>query len=52
MPSQRIVNLVGYLALLDRVTHRACVDRPLPASGDVLPVAAFGCRAGGFSTLR
>jgi hypothetical protein len=40
--TRKIVNPRSYLTLLDRATHRACVDLPMPVSGDVLPVVAFG----------
>ncbi len=42
MSTRTIVNPRSYLTLLNRATHQACVDLPLPASGDVLPVPAFG----------
>jgi hypothetical protein len=41
MASRKIVNPRGYLTLLNRSTHQACVDLPMPVSGDVLPVVAF-----------
>lgn len=42
MQTRKIVNPRSYLTLLNHTTHEACVDLPMPVSGDVLPVVAFG----------
>lgn len=42
MQSRNIVNPRGYLVLLNRSSHEACVDLPLADSLDARPVPAFG----------
>jgi hypothetical protein len=37
-----VLNPRSYLTLVNRSSHRACVDMPIPASGDVTAWGAFG----------